>query len=153
MNKVTIPSMSWILVCDGSKALLFQNVGDAQAINLKAAEVFVEAHAPTRELGTDRPGRSYDSGDGSPSAMQGTDWHEAAEAEFLRKIAEKLDEVVRMRDIKHLVVVAPPKALGMLRKQFTPAVQSVLSADVAKDLVKLPTIEIERHLSAMAQLP
>lgn len=47
------------MACDGSKALLFQNVGDAQAIKLKATEVIVEPHPPARELGTDRPGRAY----------------------------------------------------------------------------------------------
>jgi protein required for attachment to host cells len=142
--------MSWILVCDAAKALLFQNVGDAQALNLKAAEVRLEPHPPTRDLGSDRPGRAFDSGDGSPSAMENTDWHNAAEADFLRGLAGRLDELVRKHGVKHLIVVAPPKALGILRQHFTPAVRDVLSAEIPKDLVKLPTIEIERRLSAIA---
>ena len=45
MSPVRIPAMSWILVCDAAKALLFQNVGDAQALNLKAVEVRLDGPA------------------------------------------------------------------------------------------------------------
>lgn len=153
MSRVRIPSKTWILVCDGSKALLFQNVGDERAINLKASDVLIEPHPPTRELGTDQPGRTYDSMDGSPAAVDTTDWHERAEVDFLRKVSEKLDEAVRVHQVKHVVVIAPPKALGILRGQLTPGVRAVLTAEIAKDLVKLPTPELERRLSAMGELP
>lgn len=153
MNRLTIPSKSWILVCDGAKALLFQNAGDGLALNLKVAEVLHEPHPPTREMGTDRPGRTYDAMDGSRSSVEGTDRHQEAEATFLRGIATKLDDLVRSRDIKALIIAAPPKALGILRDAVTPAVRAVLSAEIPKDLVKLPTLEIERHLIAIRELP
>jgi len=31
MNRIRVSAKTWVLVCDGSKALLFQNAGDAQA--------------------------------------------------------------------------------------------------------------------------
>jgi protein required for attachment to host cells len=153
MNRMTIPSMSWVLVCDGSKALLFQNVGDSQAINLRAVEVRIERHPPAREGGTDRPGRTIDSMDGSRSSTESKDWHEAAEAEFVRALVDKLDETTREHRVKHLTVVAPPRALAVLRKHYTAAVRKVVSSEISKDLVKLPTIEIEAHLAAMSRLP
>ena len=153
MKRASIPSMGWILVCDGSKALLFRNEGDAQAIKLKAIDVLEEVHPPTRDLGSDRPGRAYDSMDGSRSSMEETDWHRVAEAQFLQRLAKKMDEFVRSHVIEHLIIAAPPRALGLLRDELTPAVSAVLSAEVAKDLVKLPTAEIERHLEAMGELP
>lgn len=140
-------------MCDGSKALLFQNVGDERALSLKATDVLIEPHPPTRDLGTDRPGRTHDSMDGSSAAMDTPDWHELAEVDFLRKVSEKLDKAVRVHQVKHLVVVAPPRALGILRGQLSAGVRDVLVAEIAKDLVKHPTHEIERHLSAMGQLP
>ena len=152
MDRVTFPSESWILICDGSKALLFRNAGDERALNLKAEHVLLEPHLPTHELGTDRPGRAYDAMDGSRSAMEETDWHREAEAKFLQELAKKLDVVVRERKVRHLAIVASPKALGVLRDQLTPSVRAVVSAELAKDLVKLPTPEIERHLSAMGEL-
>lgn len=152
MDRLRISSKTWVLVCDGSKALLFQNMGDAQALNLKALEVFVEPHPPTRDLGTDRPGRTYDSMGGSRSSVQDPDRHQQAEDRFLRETSNKIDELVRSATIKALVIAAPPKALGILRTCMTPATRAVVSAEIAKDLVKLPTKEIEQHLATMGEL-
>lgn len=153
MNRLRIPSKSWIVVCDGAKALLLQNIGNAQVLNLKVVEVQLEPHPPSRDLGTDSAGRTFDSGDGSRSAMESTDWHNAAEADFLRRLAGSLDALVQKRGVENLFIVAPPAALGILRKHITPAVQKVLAGEIPKDLTKLPTVEIEQHLSAMAGEP
>lgn len=153
MQRLLVPSKAWIVVCDGSKSLLWQNIGDAQAINLKAIEVANESHPPTRESGTERPGRVYDAMDGSRSSVDSPDWHDVAEVRFLRTLARHLDELVRTRGIRHLIVAAPPRALGVLRDHFTAPVRAVLAAEIPKDLVKLPTPEIERYLAAMGELP
>lgn len=151
MPNIRIHHRSWILVCDGSKALLFRNEGDALALNLKLAEVAFEPHPPTRELGTERPGRVHESLGSSRSAVQAPDWHEQAEVDFLRGVARTIDEVVRAKHIKQLVLVAPPKALGELRRHLTAATNAVLSAEIDKDLARLSTKEIERHLTALNQ--
>ena len=153
MTRITIPWKSWVLVCDGAKALLFQNAGDNEALNLKVAEVRFEPHEPTRKIGTERPGRVHESLGNARSSVEGTDWHAVAEAEFLHRIADEIDQVVHKQGVKHLVLVAPPKALGMLRQRLTPAVRAVLKAEIAKDLARLSTSEIEGHLSAMCQVP
>ena len=88
MTWTTFPNRSLILVCDGAKALLFENAGDAQAINLKALDVVVEPHKPTRMMGSDRPTRVYDSMDGSRSGTEQTDWHDKAETDFLTRFTE-----------------------------------------------------------------
>lgn len=152
MDRLRISSKTWVLVCDGSKALLFQNLGDAQALNLKALEVFVEPHPPARDLGTDRPGRTHESMGVSRSSVQGTDRHQQAEDNFLHEVSRNIGELVRSARIKALVVAAPPKALGLLRTCMTPATRAVVLAEIAKDMVKLPTREIEQHLSAMGEL-
>ena len=152
MPPVRVPHQSWILVCDGSKALLFRNEGGALALNLKLAQVTFEPHLSTRDLGAERPGRVHESLGSSRSAVQSPDWHQQAEAEFLRGVAHALDEAVHANHIKQLVLVAPPKALGELRRHLTAATNSVLSAEINKDLARLSTKEIERHLTALNRL-
>lgn len=152
MQGITVPSKCWVLVCDGSKALLFQNAGNALALNLRVVDVQFEPHVQTRELGEGSPGRVYESLDGRRSSVDGPDYHSIAEIEFLGRAAKRLDDLVRQHEVKHLIVVAPPKALGILRDRFTSGIRAVLSAEVPKDLVKLPTLEIERHLMAMGRL-
>ena len=152
MDRIRISSKTWVLACDGSKALLFQNVGDAKAIELKTVEVFVEPHPPARELGTDRPGRVYESMGGSRSSARETDRHQQAEDRFLHETAGKIDALVRAGTITSLVLAAPPRAMGVLRTQISPATKEVILAEITKDMVKLPTAEIQQHLAAMGQL-
>lgn len=152
MNRIRVSAKTWVLVCDGSKALLFQNAGDAQAITLKIVERLVETHPPTRDLGTDRPGRVHESMGSSRSSMEDTDWHQRAEDKFVREIAAKIDALVRSAAITALVVAAPPKVLGELRNCMSQASKELIVGEIAKDMVKLPTAEIERHLAATGEL-
>jgi protein required for attachment to host cells len=49
-------------------------------------------------------------------------------------------------ETRGLVVVAPPRALGLLRKAYTASIQGALRKEVDKDLVRKPIYEIEKHL-------
>ena len=151
MTWTTFPNRSLILVCDGAKALLFENAGDAQAINLKALDVVVEPHKPTRMMGSDRPTRVYDSMDGSRSGTEQTDWHDQAETDFLTRVAKVLHQVVSELKPPHVVLVAPPRALGVLRQAMAAATRAILTVEIGKDLVNHPVPEIESQLAAMRE--
>jgi protein required for attachment to host cells len=153
VQRITIPPKSWFLVCDGAKALLFQNMGDNNALNLRLADMHLEPHPPSRELGAEQPGRVHESLGESRSSVRGTDWHEAAEIAFLHRVADEVEAMVGTRTIQRLILVAPPKALGVLRSHLSAPVKEVLEAEVARDLARLPAAEIERHLSVLCQLP
>lgn len=56
MAPIRIPRKSWIIVCDGAKALILRNEGDADLMNLQVMETVTQPDEKTRELGTDRPG-------------------------------------------------------------------------------------------------
>lgn len=147
MEHIRIPPKAWVLVCDGAKAIILRNEGEGSTPRLKTVDIFVEPHAPTRELGSERPGRVYQANGSARSAVEQTDWHDQEEAAFLHKVAEELDRIVREQGVKDLVVVAPPRALGLLRGCISDAVDAVVSAEVAKDLTKLTSDQIARHLA------
>jgi protein required for attachment to host cells len=148
MKPNPLPSQIWVLVCDGAKALMLHNEGDALEPRLATVAVFDEPQPPSRDLGTDKPGRTHSSNGVSRSATGETDLHEQAEADFLTRIAAALDQVVREHEVKNLLLVAPPKALGLLRGKLSPAVKSVVSGEVGKDLTGMPVDQIGRHLMA-----
>ncbi|ODA66094.1 Protein required for attachment to host cells [Methyloligella halotolerans] len=148
MSSHGIPWKGWVVVCDGSKALMLRNEGDDELINLQVVEVDEEKHAATHEMGTDRPGRVQESAVTGRSAVEQTDWHERAEIEFLGRVAEKLDAMIDSHDIKHLVLVAPPRALGRIREQLTDKVKNVIDTEIDKDLTNLPVDQIEKHVTA-----
>lgn len=147
MEAVRIKSGDWVLICDGRKALILVNEGDAMFPNLRTRETHEHNDAKTSELGTERPGRVHDSTSASRSSVEQTDWHQQAEDDFLQMIAHRLDEAVRGEETRALIVVAAPRALGALRTAFSPAVQGVIQTEIAKDYVNMPVHEIEKHLT------
>jgi protein required for attachment to host cells len=83
---------------------------------------------------------------GARSSVEQTDWHDEAERAFLRGLAGRLDAAVSSGETKALTMVASPRALGMIRADYSDAVRKALQGEVGKDLVKLPVYEIEKQL-------
>ena len=144
---VAIHHNEWVVVCDGAKALVLENVGDPDLPNFKTKEVLRHKAPATHEQGTDAPGRTYNSVGARRSAVGQTDWHDQAETAFLDGLAGELDGLLRTGQVKSMVVVAPPRALGVLRRSYSPALKAAVRLEIDKDLVKLPVYEIEKHLN------
>src|SRR5437764_6028778 len=83
MARLKITQGEWVVVCDGAKALLLENVGDEKFANLKTQKVYEQEDPKTHELGTDAPGRAFSSVGTARSSMEQTDWHTQAEERFL----------------------------------------------------------------------
>jgi protein required for attachment to host cells len=79
-------------------------------------------------------------------AAQQTDWHAQTEHAFLMQLVARLDHAVGAGKIKSLIIVAPPRALGVLRPAYSHGLRAALRAEIDKDLVKMPLYEIEKHL-------
>lgn len=146
MANLKINQGDWVIVCDGKKALVLENAGDEKFLNLKTKKVFDHPDQRTRELGSDAPGRSFSSMGHGRSAMEQTDWHDQEEERFLQTLAKHLDAEVKAGHVKSIVMVAPPRALGMLRPAYSNDLRKALRAEIDKDLVAMPVHEIEKHL-------
>jgi protein required for attachment to host cells len=127
--------------------LVLENVGDAKFPNLKTLEVLEQKDLPTHELGTDQPGRAFNSANNMRSAVGQTDWHDQNERQFLAHLAQHLDQAITAGKIKSIIMVAPPRALGMLRPVYSHALKGAVRAELDKDLVKHPVHDIEKHLT------
>jgi protein required for attachment to host cells len=141
------------VVCDGRKALILENTGDRKFPNLKTKEVREHPDPATHELGTAPPGRAHTaavSGRATRSAVEQTDWHDLAEREFLQGLAGRLAAAVNGGETSGFYLVAPPRALGMLRKELSPAVGKKLRGEIDRDYVKMPVGEIEKRLFGSA---
>jgi protein required for attachment to host cells len=148
MSNVLVRRGDWVVVCDGKKALVLENVGDTKFLNLKTREVHEQPDAKTSEQGTDAPGRSINSIDSRRSAMEQTDWHDQEEQRFLQRLASRLDAEVNAGNAKCVIMVAPPRALGVLRQAYSQNLRNVLRAEIDKDFVRMPVDEIEKRLAA-----
>jgi protein required for attachment to host cells len=149
MSALLIKHGEWVVVCDGAKALVLENIGDIKSPNLKTLKVFEQKDLPTRALGADEPGRVMNSVGSNRSAVEQTDWHDQAERAFLTQLAQHLDNAVVAGKAKSLIVVASPRALGMIRLAYSHALKGAVRAEVDKDFVKMPVHEIEKHLTGV----
>jgi len=148
MNKLNIPHDALVFIGDGRKALFLRNAGDEDFPNFKTEHVFVDDNPPTREQGSDRPGRAFKrAGTNLRSSVEDTDWHELEQHRFAHRVAAAMEQVVRERNTKALVVVAPPRTLADLRSAFHSDVKHRIIAEIDKDLTKHPLHEIEKHLA------
>jgi protein required for attachment to host cells len=150
MTALSIQSGEWVVVCDGAKALVLENVGDAKFPNLKTKDVYEQTVLATRDLGTGAPGRSHSSTGAGSSSVEQTDWHDQQETAFLTDLTKKLEAAVNSHQVKHLIIIAPPRALGVLRQHYGHALKGAVRAELDKDYVKMPIHEIEKHLTAPA---
>ncbi|MBS0613639.1 MAG: host attachment protein [Proteobacteria bacterium] len=100
---------------------------------------------PTRELGTDRPGRCASPVGAGRSAMENTDWHQLEEWRFAYTIAAALERAAREQPKLRIVIVAPPKALGDLRADLHASLKACIEGEIVRDLTGHSVKRIERE--------
>jgi protein required for attachment to host cells len=143
-----IPHDTFILVADGRKSLFFRNDGDGEFPNLSAERKEVRENPAHHEQASDTAGMSMKTKDGRGGSMEEVDFHQLEEDRFAADTAEMLNERALRNEYEALVVVAPPKTLGELRKHYHKAVEQRILGEVPKDLVNVPVAEIEKILQA-----
>ena len=101
------------------------------------------------QQGRDQPGRTFSGqGTGARSAYSETNFHDLEEARFAADTADMLRQRALRGDFDSLIIVAPPKTLGELRKHYHKEVEQRLIGEIAKDLTNHPVSEIEKIIAA-----
>lgn len=140
--------VTWIAIADGQKALVFKNddTPDNPYLHIVSKEEI--ENPPTREQAANRPGRMNDgrAGGVQRSAVADTDWHEFEKERFAKDFAETLNKAALRNAYDHLVLFAPPQALGNLRREMHKEAEARLDFMVDKDLTNHTVIDIEKHL-------
>ena len=153
-----IPAEALVMVGDGERAVFLRNTGTPLEPRLEVEEVMSQDNPATRDQGTDRPTRGAKFGS-APSAQAGAprsnieqaDWHQLNEDRFAKEMAVKLYELAHTGRYQHLVIVAPPRALGALRKELHDEVIQRVVAEVPKEFAGAPVARIQSELSRIMQ--
>lgn len=138
---------TWILIADGEKALFLRNIGDEMDFNLEVVRKDEQDNPPTREQGTERPGRFNDGPSVQRSAVGDTDWHALEKDRFAGDMADRLYRLAHRGVFDSLVIAAPPRLLGSLREALHPEVRARVVAEIAKTLTNEPLDKLESHLA------
>jgi protein required for attachment to host cells len=80
--------------------------------------------------------------------VEDTDWHRLAEDRFAVETADALYRLAHANHFQRLIVVAPPKVLGTLRKAFHKEVQNRLEAEVPKEVASYSLSDLRNELAS-----
>ena len=126
---------TWVVVADNERArFLTKKPGEKILIEIDDL-VHPEARIHERDLSSDKPGRSYDSGgSGRHSMEQKTDIKKHDALTFAGCIADRLEQGRNDHEYQQLVLIAPPEFLGLLRKQLSDQCTKLVKQTFDKDL-------------------
>ncbi|MEX0278545.1 MAG: host attachment family protein [Ruegeria sp.] len=142
---------TWVIIADGEKALVMENITDAQDPNLVV--VSVEEPDTPQAKPTDRAGRRYDGGPKQKSAVEEDQWKTHAKSLFVQDVANLLNRRGLKGAFKRLVLVASPHVLGLLRRRLHSDVLAKVVAEVDKTLTNHPLHKVEQILTARLAKP
>ena len=78
--------------------------------------------------------------------MGETDYHQLEEDKFAAETAEMLKRRALNHEYESLIIIAPPKTLGELRKHYHKEVSDRLKGEISKDLTGHTVPQIEEAL-------
>ena len=139
-----LPHNALVLVADGRKMLFFRNHGDESQIDLR-----IESHdarryqRKDREIKTDAPGTTRQSFGFGRSTYEEADFQQQEEDRWIKDAADELKARVLRNDFDALAIIAPPKALGVLKKCLHKEVQKRIVCTVNKEMSGRPVPDIE----------
>lgn len=138
---------AWMLIADGRRARVLVEHRRGAALE-EPAEWAMEIGPEDLYDPQDRPPRSANSVGNSRHAMdKGRNLHEQEEEKFLKRVADRLGEAEKHSQFDHLVIAAPPRALGMLRTMLPPGAKARIRADLSKDLLDEPAPKLRERLT------
>lgn len=146
MRKPKLVQYAWVLVCDARKSLLLQNMGDHIYPKLELRHAMEHHVNRSSALGADAPGRTISGADGRRASVDQGDPHLEEERNFLHSVVQDLNHRAERQELKNLIIISPPRALGLLRDLMGEQLKKIVSAEFAHDYVKLPLYEIEKRL-------
>lgn len=129
-----IPTGTWVLVADGTKARLFSNVGTVTAVSLHQERLL----------------EPVDLDDDGPAGRQpaDADGYHLDEATFAKQLALALNDAALKHRFEHLVLIADPQTLGQIRPLLHQEATRRTLAELPKTLTNSPLEDIERALTA-----
>jgi protein required for attachment to host cells len=148
-----VPHDAMVVVADGRKMLFMRNEGDALDPSLQVERKRVDDNPRDGDQASDAAGRAMSTRTAganwtSGSNVENADFHQIEEDRFAAETAALLKARALRNDFEALIIVAPPRTLGELRKHYHKEVADRIKAEIGKDLTGHTVPQIEAALRA-----
>lgn len=135
---------TWVVVADGARGLILVNDGTALEPQLRVESTYAQDNPKTSAQGRDKPARTFESTGSRRSAAEAPDLHQRAEDTFVNQIMTDLATAAGDGKFEHAVIVAPPVALGEMRKATGKDLSARIAVWIDKDLTKASVADITK---------
>lgn len=136
-------NVTWILVADSAKARIFESPG-GDDWRLVGEFEHLQSREQNQDLMPNRGARIQHTGEGADyrNALEPTSLWDVEAKRFANELNDILKRGIAQQQFQDLIVIAPPRFLGMLRKQFDKPVAMRVRQEIQKDLVDRKPEEI-----------
>lgn len=137
---------TWVVVADGTRARLFTRHKNRK---LEEFDVLLSPGHRLHEgdLVTDRDGRAFDSGGAGRHAMGNKNSAKDHEMTlFAKRLAGRLEEGRNAGELTRLVLISPPRFLGVLRAHMSAPTAELVALAIDKELTTLTAEKLESHI-------
>jgi len=142
---------TWILIANASRARLYRQHGRSGSWRTVQEFQHPESSAMGRDLRTDRPGRVQQrmASGRSAAAEPHVPPKRLEAAHFARELATQLSASLRDAGAARLVLVAPPRFLGLLRKELDAPLRAHVVESLNADLTSVGVAELPKRLTEL----
>ena len=127
--------ITWLVVADGQRATVYHNTGPNKGLEVIAGLGGHQEVPRSREIISAAPGRMQGFGAHGAAPMTArTDPHELEEQRFTESLAADVNRAALEKQFDRLILAAPPRTLGILRKSLSSHATERVIAELDKDL-------------------
>jgi protein required for attachment to host cells len=142
----------WIAIADGAHARIVVPGERGGTFRTETSFDSAAEHLKSADIGTDRPGRAFESSGATRHAIEPRhDPHEMEKSRFILMVAERLNQESAEGSFDHLVLAAPPHLIHELREALDTPTRAKLVGTLNKDLTKTPDDDLPAHLTEWRQ--
>ena len=140
---------TWVLVSNAAEARLFLNEGCGKGLQLVHNWAHPDSRKHEGDLVTDSAGRTQQSDAlGRRSAIQWKTGPKETEMQhFAAELVERLEAGRMAGAYQHLILVAPPHFLGLLRESLDASTSAMVRATLDKDYSQDVVSKLVKHLA------
>ncbi len=139
-----------MVMADGQKAIFLKNTAGNGGIRLERLCIMSLNTEPSRKLGRDRPGHSQIGSDSHRTSFEQPDYHQIVEDRFLGSVAKGITQFLKLGGFQDIMLIAEPRAMGILRSQMDKATKEFVRSEITKDYLKTKIPDLETYLNQRA---
>lgn len=141
---------TWVVVADAGRARIFGLDRDTGSLSEREDYAHNEARLARRRLVSDRQGQLTSSTGRHHAVGTEVSPREQEDRHFAADIAGRLNDARAAGALERIMLVAPPKFLGLLREGLDDITRKRVDVELALDLTSLGTDEIRERITGRA---